>query len=187
MKKVHSETINDIRMTGYFSSDTEVDSIRFEKTCYTLENEKTMAHRLELSLEKSNNEDVLYSVGMSISSTGYNEKKFKVMDVPKYKTFEYIDTKDMQRKEKKFLNKEVLSLLETWKNPMSSPYFRDFVNMHPSNIENPINISDAYANRLYYPTEDFEKFLYSFSSNKNSVLGGVKLAYINMKHNEKGG
>ena len=119
MKKVHSETINDIRMVGYFSSDTEVNKVKFEKVCYTLEKGKSMAHRLELSLEKSKNEDVLYSVGMSVSSNGYGNKKFKVFDVPKYKTFEYIDTKDMQKKEKKFFNKEALSLSDIWKNPVA--------------------------------------------------------------------
>ena len=105
MKKVYSETISNIRMTGYFSSKTEVDSMKFEKTCYTVENGKPKAHRLELFFKKSDKEDILYNIVMSVSSDSYKKKTFNVFDVPKYKTFEYIDTKDMQKKERNFLKK----------------------------------------------------------------------------------
>jgi len=196
MKKISTETINGITKTGYFLSQNprSINEVRFEKNCYTKDGDKLITHKLVLYFKKLNEENIMYTVEIAISSDTYKTKKFKLFSVPRFESFKYLD-ENLQEKKKLYLSTES-TLTEVWMNPIVSRYFRDFVNMYASSKEHPINIKTIYMKRLYIPQTDFEKLLFSsdskFTNNYNenhSIISNIRLAarldYKKLKNNQK--
>lgn len=179
MKMIAKSSLNDSLMTGFFVNN-KLQKIKFEKFCYTKEGKKVICYGLNLYIESVPEEKFLYNLKVGITSDSENSKE-KIFDLGNVERFNHFSYEDTNTLEKKVIDipSEHPSIEKIWENPVLSPLFRDFMTAYtPSGIDNPIDIESIYANRLYYPREDFEKLLYSRGHN-NNLLNQVKNVYKN--------
>ena len=177
MKIITRESLNDSLMTGYFK-DKELQKIKFEKACYTKDDDNVLSHYFTLYFEKAFKSDVLYKVSAEFTSPlqKYEPNTFELGFVEKFDNFIYKDKNTLQNVVIKVPSRHP-TIEKIWKKPVHSPFFRDFVNAYNSNLDNPIDVEQTYANRLFHPTDDFEKLLYSDADKSNYLLDQIKFAY----------
>ena len=181
MKAYLTNTINDISMITFFSDSKNIEKITFEKMCYTKENDNIQSHKFSLSLKKTKNENVLYSVEATFSSDKYDAKHFYLGFIEKEQKFKYFDNEKLKEVELTIPSGEP-TLKEISEFPILSPIFRDFVIAYnKSSLKNPIDVYQVYMNRLHYPESYFEKLLYSFALRDNKLVTQIKSEYLKEK------
>ena len=150
--------------------------IDFKKICYTKDEGVIRSYYLILSLKRIKDRKFLYDISVSIACPpSYAQRPFDLEKVSKYNNFSYVDNITGEEKNVKVPNCQP-TLEEIWENPIVSPYFRDFLKAYnPSSEKQPIDIEEVYKNKfLFYPADNFEKFLYSYD---NDLMRKVKYVY----------
>ena len=161
MKIISKKTLNNILMTGFFEK-RKLQEIKFEKECYLKEGNNIQSHDFSMYISKVSEPSSLYRIVAEISSPaeGFYEKQFDIGDVKKYNQFCYKDNHTFENKVIDIPTPHP-TIEEIWKNPVVSSFFHDFVIAYNSSLEKPIDVNQIYSNRLFHPTGNFEKLLYS--------------------------